>query len=256
MFKNNILYFIGLLILGIVSAYIIIVQPHGAPFPLLQNTFFLFGLGLNTTILLWSIGLYLLTRWRKTGKENDSLFIWGFSFLIYSITFIAHIFRALGIEQANENFSVIHFFFYRYGMIIWASGIILGLLKIFFEKPIHYIAPSLAILIIGTIFFILGLFILPFDSPIESTMYLFLFIIWIPICFTMAYIFYLYGSKFEKKGPKITSLGFIGLMITYMAWAPFHFADVVYLYFVWYFLFMLSLIPILIGFIVLSLESE
>ncbi|MFX1311166.1 MAG: hypothetical protein ACFFHD_00950 [Promethearchaeota archaeon] len=103
---------------------------------------------------------------------------------------------------------------------------------------------------------ILGLFIIPSENPIEVTMYLFLHTIWIPICFTMAYIFAFYGYKGNETGPKLVGLGFFLLMISYHGWAPWHFEDVIYLYFIWYFLFLLSLTPILIGFVVMSVEER
>ena len=69
-------------------------------------------------------------------------------------------------------------------------------------------------------------------------------------------IFYNYGKKSGYSGPKIIFLGYLGLTITYMGWAPWHFSDVLYFYFVWYFLFLVSLVPILIGFLMLAKESE
>lgn len=254
--KTHIIYLIGLIIIGLISAYVLIVLPHGAPVPMLEKTFFLFGLAVNTVILLWSIGGYLLHRWFITGRDNPSLIIWGLSFFIYSITFVAHIFRALGFSAANENTSPLHFFAYRWGMIVWAAGMLYGLLKILTENKRHQLIPSLLTLILGFTWLLLGLFVIPTPNPIEFTMYLFLYTIWIPICFTMAYIFAYYGYKAEATGPKLLSLGFFGIMITYMAWAPWHFADVVYLYFIWYFIFSLSLTPVLLGFIVMAVEEK
>ena len=132
--KIHIIYIIGLAIIALFSAYVLIVLPHGVPVPALEKTFFLFGLAINTTILLWSIGGYLLHRWFITGRDNPSLIIWGMSFFIYSITFVAHIFRALGFSAANENLSPLHFFAYRWGMIVWAAGMLYGLLKILTEN--------------------------------------------------------------------------------------------------------------------------
>jgi len=254
--NRNIIYLIGLMLIAVLDIYILIVLPHGRPFPLLQSSFFLFGLGLNSTILIWVIALFLIYRWNKTGRKNKSLIYWGFSFLVYSITFIAHIFRALGVQNANENTSGIHFFFLRVGMIIWAAGILYGLLLIVIENKNYQKIPSLMTIGVGLLIFIIGLFIIPSPNPIELTMYYFLFTIWIPICFTMAYIFFYIGIKGKQIGPKIVSIGFLGLMITYMTWAPWHYSDVIYIYFIWYFLFMLSLVPILIGFLVMSVESS
>jgi len=254
--KTHYLYFIGIIIIALISTYVLIFLPHGIPFPPLENSFYLFGLALDTTILIWTIGTFLIIRWFKTKKENPSLIIWGISFFLYSIIFVAHIFRALGFTIANENTSSFHFFAYRWEMIVWAAGIVYGLLKILVKRKKLQIIPSVIILVVGFSWFILGLFIIPWEYPIDSTMYLFLFTIWIPVCFTMAYIFFYYGYKMKRYGPKIISIGFLGVMITYMAWAPWHFSDVVYIYFIWYFLFLLSLTPTLFGFVLMAIEEK
>ena len=254
--KIHSLYFLGLIIIGSISTYVLIILPRGISIPALQTTFFLFGLALNTTILLWWIAGFLLYRWVKTGKKNPSLIIWSISFFIYSITFVAHLFRALGFSIANENLSVFHFFIYRWGMIVWAAGILYGLLKILTENKTYQLIPSVLTLIFGFLWLILGLFIIPSANPIETTMYLFLHTIWIPVCFTMFYIFAYYGYKTKQNGPKLVALGFFGIMISYHGWAPWHFTDLVYIYFIWYFIFLLSLTPVLIGFIVMALEEK
>ena len=254
--KIHSLYFLGLIIIGIISTYVLIVLPRGIAIPALKTTFFLFGLALNTIILLWSIAGFLLYRWFKTGKINPSLLIWSISFFIYSITFIGHLFRALGFSIANENLSVFHFFIYRWGMIVWAAGILYGLLKILTENKTYQRFPSVLVLILGFVWLILGLFIIPSKNPIEFTMYLFLHTIWIPVCFTMFYIFVYYGYKTKQNGPKLVAIGFLGVMISYYGWAPWHFSDLIYIYFIWYFIFLLSLTPILIGFVVMAIEEK
>lgn len=254
--KIHSIYFTGLFIIGIISIYVLIYFPHGMSVPVLKKTFFLFGLALNTIILLWSIAGYLLLRWFKTEKRNPSLITWSISFFIYSITFIAHLFRALGFSNANENLSVVHFFIYRWGMIIWAAGILYGLLKILTDNKTYQIFPSVFTLIMGFLLLVLGLFIIPSKNPIETTMYLFLHIIWIPVCFTMCYIFAYYGYESKESGPKLVALGFFGVMISYHGWAPWHFSDLIYIYFIWYFIFLLSLTPILIGFILMAVEEK
>lgn len=254
--KKWIYYIFCLIILGIIDIFVLITLPHGEPFPALEKTFFLFGLGLNSTTLILTISLYLFYRYLKGGRKNISLLIWAFSFLIYSITFIAHIFRALGYPNANENVSVGNFFLLRFGMILWATGILYGLLLIITENKKFQRVPALIVLISGFLIFILGLFIIPSENPIETTMYFFLFTIWVPICFTMAYIFFYVGNMSHQNGPKIIALGFIGLMVSYMAWAPWHYSDVSYLYFVWYFIFQLSLVPIFLGFVLMTKETK
>ncbi|TFG27702.1 MAG: hypothetical protein EU532_06840 [Promethearchaeota archaeon] len=254
--KIHSLYFLGLIIIGSISTYVLIILPRGISIPAVETTFFLFGLALNKIILLWWIAGFLLYRWVKTGKKNPSLIIWSISFFIYSITFVAHVFRALGFSIANENLSVFHFFMYRWGMIVWAAGILYGLLKILTENKTYQLIPSILTLIFGFLWLILGLFIIPSANPIETTMYLFLHTIWIPVCFTMFYIFAYYGYKTKQNGPKLVALGFFGIMISYHGWAPWHFTDLVYIYFIWYFIFLLSLTPVLIGFIVMALEEK
>jgi len=254
--KIHIVYFLGLVIIGIISTYVLLILPRGVSIPALEKTFFLFGLALNTIVLLWWIAGFLLYRWIKTGKRNPSLVIWSVSFFIYSITFVAHLFRALGYNVANENLSVYHFLMYRWGMIVWAAGILYGLLKILTENKKYQLIPSAISLILGFTWLLLGLFVIPFKDPIEGTMYLFLNTIWIPVCFTMSYIFAYYGYKTKQDGPKLVALGFFGVMISYYGWAPWHFSDLIYIYFIWYFIFLLSLTPILIGFIVMAVEEK
>jgi len=254
--KTHLIYITGLIIISIISAYVLIVLPHGAPIVVLESSFFLFGLGLNSTILLWTIAGYLFFRWIRTNRKNQSLLIWSISFLIYSFTFVAHIFRALGFSDANENLSVFHFFAWRWGMPCFSAGILYGILKILTENRKLQLIPSISVGVLGFLWLALGLFIIPSENPIEVTMYLFLHTIWIPICFTMAYIFAFYGYKSKEIGPKLVGLGFFLLMISYHGWAPWHFQDVVYLYFIWYFLFLLSLTPILLGFVLMSVEER
>jgi len=254
--KTHFFYIAGLIIISIISTYVLIHLPHGVPVLILESSFFLFGLGFNSTILLWTIGGYLLLRWFKTNRKNPSLIIWSISFFAYSLTFLAHIFRALGFPDANENLSPLHFFAWRWGMPCFAAGILYGILIILTDNKKLQTIPTFLTLGLGFLWLILGLFIIPSENPIEVTMYLFLHTIWIPICFTMSYVFAFYGYKAKEKGPKLVGLGFFILMVSYHGWAPWHFQDVVYLYFIWYFLFLLSLTPILIGFIVMTVEES
>jgi hypothetical protein len=258
--KEHLIYFIGIIIIAILCVIVLIIKPHGSAPGILDPTIALqqynlvtFGLGLDTTIILWIIGLFLLYRWNKGGRSNTSLLIWGLGFLIYSVTFVAHIFRGWGFAWANENSSPENFFLWRFGMILWAGGSLYGILRILTDDKKIQIIPPVVVISAGFTWFIYGLEIV---RDIEWMMYGFLFGIWIPICFSISYIFLVYGRKSGTSGPKILFLGYLGLTITYMAWAPWHFGDVVYFYFVWYFLFLLSLIPILIGFILLARESE
>ncbi|MCP4764496.1 MAG: hypothetical protein GY870_22160 [archaeon] len=256
--KIHYIYAVGLTLIGILSVYVLIMlgldgNLQGPPYAVLENTNMLFGLGLNSSVLIWSISIFLFYRWNKTGRNNPSLIIWSISFLLYSLTFVAHIFRALGVTDANESLSPTHFFAFRWVMVVFAAGILFGVLKIVTDNKKLQIYPSIAIIIAGLSLFAVGLFVL--ELGIESTMFIFLFTIWSPICFSMSYLFLYFGVKTKKAGPKIISIGFFGVFLTYLAWAPYHYVAVIYLYFIFYFLFMLSLVPILIGFIVMSYEE-
>lgn len=260
---NYMVYFIGMIIIGALAVFVLIFKPIGiAPAildprlgPTAGNYFNLlfFGLGLDTTVIIWTIGIYLLYRWLKGGRSNTSLLIWSLSFFLYSITFVAHIFKGLGFWWANENFSPEFFFLWRWGMILWAGGSLYGILRILVKKKALQIIPSAVVIAVGFAWFFYGLFVI---RDIEWMMYGFLFMIWIPICFSISYVFLIYGRRSGYSGPKILFLGYLGLTITYMAWAPWHFGSVIHFYFTWYFLFLLSLVPILVGFVLLSRESE
>ena len=256
--KKHIIYFIGIGVIVALCIFVLIVKPHApAPEildPTLGNFYNLvtFGLGLDTTIIIWTIGGFLLYRWLKGGHSNPSLLVWGIGFLIYSSTFVAHIFKGLGFNWANENISSGSFFLWRFGMIIWAAASLYGILRILSEDKKIQIIPPLAVIGTGFTWFSYGLFVV---GDIEWMMYGFLFAIWIPICFSISYIFLVYGRRANVLGPKILFIGYLGLTITYMGWAPWHFTDVIYFYFVWYFLFLLSLVPILAGFMMLSKEA-
>jgi hypothetical protein len=256
--KKHIPYFIGIGIIVALCIVVLILKPHAsAPDilnPTLGNFYNLvtFGLGLDTTVILWTIGAFLLYRWFKGGRINHSLLVWGVGFFVYSITFVAHIFKGWGFVWANENSSPEAFFFWRFGMILWAGASLYGILRILTEDKKIQIIPPIAAMGAGFAWFGYGLFVV---EDIEWMMYGFLFAIWIPICFSISYIFLYYGRKAGVTGPKILFIGYLGLTITYMGWAPWHFPTVIYFYFVWYFLFLLSLVPILVGFMMLSKQA-
>ena len=163
--KEHFIYFIGIGIITALCIFVLITEPHGAPLNIFDPTFgtgllfnegnfynmVTFGLGLNSTVLIWTIGLFLLYRWNKGGRSNSSLFVWGLGFLIYSITFIAHMLRAWGPDflWANENSAPEIFFIWRFGMIIWAGASLYGILRILVENRKKQIIPSIIVIIAG-----------------------------------------------------------------------------------------------------------
>ncbi len=250
--RNNLTYTISMIGLFALCAYVLAYKPHLGGLDVLKSTFFLFGLSLDTVILLWAISFFLLYRWYYTGRQSISTLVWGLSFLVYSIVFIGLCLQALGIGWANSNDPVI-FFIFRNVMILWAAGMWFGISNILTgNKVIRYGLTGL-IVIASYIWFAYGLLVL---ADIEYTMYGFLFAVWIPISVTLGYAFYLYGTNTGLSSPKFLTVGFVLLAITYMAWAPWHFPDVSYIYFIWFFLFEISLVPILIGFILIPVERE
>ncbi|MFX1518389.1 MAG: hypothetical protein ACFFCD_00480 [Promethearchaeota archaeon] len=248
--RENLVYTISMIGLLVLCVYVLLFRPHLGGLEALKSTFFLFGLSLDTVILLWGIGLFLMYRWYYTGMKSASTLSWGLSFLVYSLVFIGLCLQALGVGWANSNDPVI-FFAFRNVMILWAAGMWLGISSILTEKKIIRFGLSGLIIVASYIWFAYGLLIL---GDVEYTMYGFLFAVWIPICITVGYAFYLYGSNTGLSSPKFLTVGFIFLAITYMAWAPWHFPDVSYIYFIWFFLFEISLVPILIGFILLPYQ--
>jgi hypothetical protein len=250
--KKHFIYFIGIILLFIFAIWIVMETPQGEPIPILEDSFFLFGLGMNTTILILSIGLYLIYRWIRGKKRNQSQLSWGICWILYSWTFIAHIIRALGGTWANENNSPANFLLFRFVMIIFAAGMYYGISMILTQNKKKQIYPTIAILGASTVWFLIGLFVI---NSIETMMYGFLYFIWCPILFTLAYTFFLYGRDAKLRSPYLISLGFLVMSISYLAWAPWHFNDVIYLYFIWYFVFQISLVPILLGYVLLTSET-
>lgn len=251
--KDNLIYFIGISLIIALSIAVLLIRPVASA-PNISNLL-LFGLGLESTILILLIASFLLYRWIKGGRTNTSIIIWSLAFFIYSVTFFGHILSGWGFAWANEKASAANFFLWRFGMILWVGGSLYGILRILVKEKKVQILPAIAVMALGFIWFIYGLFFsgVGENAVIEYTMYYFLFVIWIPICFSISYIFLLYGRRSKSTGPKILFIGYLGLTITYMGWAPWHTNP---FYYFWYFLFSLSLVPILIGFMILSKEAE
>ena len=110
--NDHFIYFIGIGIIATLCVIVLIIEPHADAPEILDphiadNLYNLvtFGLGLDTTIIIWIIALFLLYRWNKGGRSNRSLLVWSLGFMVYSITFIAHIFKGLGFAWASETSS-------------------------------------------------------------------------------------------------------------------------------------------------------
>ena len=127
-----------------------------------------------------------------------------------------------------------------------------GTAKILTKSVSKQVLPAIIMLVFGYFWFYYGLLVL---QDIEYTMYVFLYTLWTPLCATIAYCFYLYGVQLKFIAPKIIAAGFALLGITYLAWAPWH-TSAPEVYFIWFFLFDISLPIILMGYVILPYEIK
>lgn len=210
----------------------------------------LFTLSLQSFLLLLACSILMLHKWYQGGKENDAHKHWGIAFGVYSILFFGLVLQSMGVEIADMNNPVI-FFIWRQVMILWLAMVFYGIAKVVFvDKRIHAIS-TIIIIISGYLIFSYGLIFGPGD--IELTMYAFLNIIFVPVVFLISYLFYIYWRMTVTPSSGVLSLGFAGLGVTYMAWAPWHLTN---FYFVWFSLFVLSLVVILVGLCLIKQSSK
>ncbi len=236
----------------VLDTLVIIFRPELPGFAPLQPTFFVFGFSLQAIIFIYVIAIFLLYRWKVTGKSNVSTLTWGVAFLLYGITFIGMLLDSLGFPWANNKDPTI-FFGFRQFMILWVALMYYGISTILTDSKRARLVPALVMLGFGYAWFAIGLFGM---KDIEFTMYVFLYSLWTPLCATVAYSFLLYGRQAQLVSPKILTGGFALVGITYLAWAPWHFGPVIYIYFIWFALFDVALAFIMLGYIVLPYEIK
>jgi signal transduction histidine kinase len=234
----------------------------GFPVPVLEKTYFQFTLSLLSLIFVIIIAGLLLARWVYWGKMHGTYqLIWGLSFIAFSSVPAGLLLEALGFEFADLQNPLI-FFIYRQGMIVWAMGMWYGLVEVVLVYHTHrkyfQFIPTIIIGIESELIFMFGLFII---QNIELTMYAFLFLIFIPVSFSISYLWFLYYKKNTLQGQNKNAVlllwfGFFWMGICYAAWGPWHFSELRYIYFVWYGLFLLSLIAIFIGFLLLQYAQD
>ena len=245
-------YFTILAILFVFAALVIIFRPEGQDLAVISGTYVVteLGLSIQALVFIYTIGIFLLWRWIKTGKKNTPSLLWSLAFLIYGIVFIGMFFQDIGFAWADASNATL-FFLYRQPMIIWAALMYLGIAKILnFSKKWQWIITS-AILAIGYIWFAYSLLVVP---NIEFTMYVYLYTQWTPLCVSIAYCFFLYGKQFSFLSPRIMALGFALLGISYLGWAPWHKLAVKYIYYLWFTVFVIGLAFTLIGYLLLPYE--
>ncbi len=251
--KRHFWFFLGLFILlaiGIASVYH---KPKGPEFEPLEKTSQLFGLSIISLILIWGISFLLITRWLKKNeaerKETYYQIYWGIAFLAFSLVFVGLTLTSLNVTK--ESHPEI-FFIFRQGMIFWVAAMWWGLSQILQTTKNIRVIPAFLVIILSEIWFLYGLFL---EEDIELTMYGFLTLVFVPMCFSLAYLWYLYSKRRgDVFASRFLAGGHAWLGICYLAWAPWHFGELVYIYFVWYALFTLSLVAIFCGFLLLTQE--
>ncbi|GAB4311940.1 MAG: hypothetical protein Kow0069_12450 [Promethearchaeota archaeon] len=211
----------------------------------LANTHEIFGLSVNSLVLIWAIAAFLTYRWFVTGRKNVATISWSVGFWLYGILFLAFVLQALGTPGVDMNVPTT-FFLFRQTMILWVALLYFGLAKLLFTNRAWILVPTAVFVAAGYGIFTWGLILL---GDIERTMYAFLFLELIPICVIDGYLFMLYGNRAGIRSTAYLGAGFFGIAATYAAWAPWH---LTFFYLVWFFLFQLSLVPLLIGFLLLS----
>ncbi len=256
--RNHLPFVIIIMVVYILSALTVLTTPRGFEIPQLSDSYVLFGPSLSAFILLLVIGGYLIYRYlAKPRPRKESLFqlIWGVSFLLYSVTFFGLCLQSLGIDFANMN-EPFFFFLWRNPMILWVTGMWTGTSMLFTEdKKVIYV-PASIILLAGEAWFFLQLVLFVNVYSIEQTMYGFLFGEFIPVSIFIAYLFYSYGKDLKLSSAWMLTIGFALLAITYVAWAPWHFSGLMYIYYIWFDIFLVSLAFILAGFFALPKETK
>jgi len=250
--KHHALFITVVFIIYVLGIFTITYKPLMPEVEALKNTYPLFSLSLISFVILLSIGAYLLYRWKIMGRTNITNLVWGISFIFYSLLFFGMMLQALGFQFANTKLPQF-FFVWRQFQIIWAAGMYYGVARIITKSKILQQVPTVLIIFFGYLWFVYGLFFSGVSVPIEYMMYGFLHFIWIPLNALLAYLFILFAKKSKLKSPYFLSLGFAGIAITYILWAPWHLTK---FYFVCFSLFVLSLIPLLIGFLMIPLERR
>jgi len=231
----------------ILGFYLTLNTPHGWGFPRLRTSYVLFGPSITSLILLSYIGGYLLYRYHfnPIGKsESFYQLSWGLSFLVYAILFLGLCLQALSVPIADMTKPEL-FFIWRFPMILWVSGTWVGTSLLVTDNSRKVYISGFVIDILGGLWFVYGLL---YKQDISLTMYTFLYFLFIPICFGVSYFWWRYSHEVHINSAKFLSLGFFLMGLSYATWAPWHFQDLLYLYYIFYQFFILSLCFVFAGF--------
>lgn len=238
----------SVVVVEVLAVFLLLFTPRGPAFPPLKQQYPLFALANISAILLVGLGAFLLLRWYKYARKDLSLLLWGIGFLQYSLLFIGMCLDAVGVSGMDMHDPRI-FFSFRQTMIIFVSLLYLGgIIKLTENK---YLTHGLTFLILVGSYgvFSYGLFI---RGEIEWTMYFFLFVFLIPVSLLIANLFYQLGESRGVFSGKLLAVAWIYYAVTYGMWAPWHFPEVRYIYYIWFSQFLCSLVLMLVGFIILT----
>lgn len=246
-------YIVVIIIIYMMTTLIVIAKPHGFSVPEITTSYDLFGASLTGFRLILIIGGYLLYRYFTKARPLEQApfqLIWGSSFLIYSITLLGLLLQAWGFDFADMS-DPFFFLIWRTPMILWVAGMWIGVTRLLTDNTKCIYLSALLILILSQVWFFIGLILL---SDIEITMYGFLYWIFVPMAFILAILWYNYGKGAELNSPKVITAGFTLFGIAYLAWAPWHFEDLKYIWYVWFNVYLVSLALLLTGFYALPKE--
>lgn len=254
--RKHWIYVLVIVIVAVIGTFGLL-NPVTLPNPLgtmSDTNIMLLGLSMVSLFLLWGVGIYLLYRWVQTGQRVSSTLFWALAFLIYGILFIALGAQAFGLAWADMSIPVI-FFVFRQVMIWFLAFLWLGIAMRLTDKTLLRLIPAILIVVVSYAWFVWCLlYAVHFVASVnEYIMYGFTFGVLIPVTFTLAYSFVLYGRTGGINAPYYLAAGFAGLGATYGTWAPWHLTT---FYFICYFLFVSSVILIAIGFLMLSRDVE
>ena len=230
-------------------------------------SFSLFGLGIQSVFFLLLIAFYLLNRWKKSQYTNHSNLVFGLSFLVYSWLFIFIIFSAFKdpnnssiyiFNFADIDTNLTNFFISREAQIVWTARMLLRvLLQLTSNKKVQVIPPIL-VFVLTNAWFVFKLYVAPEQTAAETivaTMYVYLFICFIPVCLLIGYLFYTLGTNYKLLSPRVLGFGFYWLALTYVGWGLWRISGP-YMYIVMFFLFVIAIVVILIGFILIPWEQK
>ena len=129
-------------------------------------------------------------------------------------------------------------------MIFWVAGMWIAITSLMAVDKLTQIIPALLIIIFGELWFFYGLINL---QDIEFTMYGFLYWEFIPMALALAMLWYHYGKKSDLTSPYMIASGFTLFGLVYLAWAPWHFSEIKYMWYIWFNIYLVSLALIFAG---------